>query len=113
MGVLPLLGETDPLVFTPATAGGDEFDNAEGATELAIWNRAGRTREVQLVEQRDCLFGEKGSHESALVSLAPGAMTRVRKFAIYRYNNASARVEITYPSGESGLELAALYRPPI
>ncbi len=113
MALLPLLGETDPLTYTPAEAGGDEFDNVEGFTELEIWNRAGRTREVLFVEQRNCMFGEKGSHASALVSLAPGVRTRVRKFSLWRYNNALARVEVTYPSGETGIELAALYRPPI
>ncbi len=113
MAILPLLGQRDQVTYTPASDGGDEFDNADGFTEIDIWNRAGRTREVRFVEQRNCLFGEKGSHASSLVSVPPGGSHRVRLFSIYRYNNASDRVEVIYPLGQSGLELAALYRPPI
>ena len=111
MAILPLLGETDQVTYTPASAGGDEFDNAAGFTELEIWSRAGKTLRVQFVEQRDCTYGEKGSHAASLVTMAPGSKTRLRLFSIWRYNNGSHRVEMTYPDGELGLELAALYRP--
>jgi len=62
VAILTRLGETDPIVYTPASAGGDEFDNANGYSEVEIYNRAGLTRRVVFAEQRNCTFGEKGSH---------------------------------------------------
>jgi len=44
VAILTRLGETDPIVYTPASAGGDEFDNANGYSEVEIYNRAGLTR---------------------------------------------------------------------
>ena len=111
MAVLPLLGETDAVVYTSASAGGDEFDNAAGVTELEIWNRAGKTLRVVFTEQRNCTYGETGVHVDQIVTMAPGVKTRVRLFQIWRYNNSASRVELTYPDGELGLELASLFRP--
>ena len=113
MGLLPLLVENDPVTYTAASAGGDEFDNVAGVTELEIWNRAGKTLRVEFVEQRNCTFGEKGVHAARIATLAPGVKTRVRHFQIWRYNNAANRVEMIYPDGEQGLALAALDRPAI
>ena len=111
MAILVRLGETDPIVYTSASAGGDEFDNANGFSELEIYNRSGSTRRVQFVEQRDCTFGEKGSHAAQIVTVPPGAKLRVRHFQIWRYNNAAQRVEMIYLDGVAGLQLAALDRP--
>ena len=111
MPILPLLGETDPITYTPAAAAGDEFDNADGVTELEIWNRAGISLRVEFVEQRNCSFGEKGVHVGRIETIPPGSKLRVRHFHIWRYNNKSKRVEIIYPDGATGLELAALFRP--
>jgi hypothetical protein len=111
VALLPLLGETDPLTYTPASAGGDEFDNADGFTELEIWNRAGKTLRVIFTEQRNCTYGETGVHVDQIVTMSPGVKTRVRLFQIWRYNNSAGRIELTYPDGELGLALAALYRP--
>lgn len=113
MAILSLHGETDPLAYSAASAGGDEFDNREGFTELDIYNQAGIALRVEFTEQRDCTFGEKGAHAAQIETVAPGASTRVRKFQIWRYNNANHRVEMTYPDGVAGLVVAALYRPPI
>jgi len=111
MALLPLLGETDPITYTPANAAGDEFDNANRATELEIWNRAGISLRVEFIEQRNCTFGEKGVHSARIITMTPGTKTRVRHFEIWRYNNRSNRVEMIYPDGATGLELAALDRP--
>ena len=111
MALLPLLGETDPITYTPATAIGDEFDNAAGVTELEIWNRAGIPLRVEFVEQRNCSFGEKGVHAGRIVTIPAGSKLRVRHFQIWRYNDKASRVHTLYPDGETGIELAALFRP--
>lgn len=111
MAILTRLGETDAIVYTEVSAAGDEFDNADGYSEVEIYNRSGQTRRVIFVEQHDCTFGEKGSHAAQIATVPPGAKLRVRHFTIWRYNNASKRVEMTYPDGTAGLEVAALYRP--
>ena len=111
MAILTRLSETDPIAYTAASVDGDEFDNANGYSEVEFYNRAGITRRVQFVEQRDCTFGEKGSHAAQVVTLAPGDKHRSRHFTIWRYNNAAHRVEMIYPDGVAGLMVAALDRP--
>ena len=111
MAILTRLSETDPISYTAASAGGDEFDNANGYAEVELYNRAGIERRVQFVEQRDCTFGEKGSHAAQVVTLAPGDKHRLRHFHIWRYNNSAGRVEMVYPDGVAGLMVAALNRP--
>ena len=111
MAILPIIGETDPITFTPATAGGDEFDNAKGVTGLKISNTSGGPLRVEFVEQRNCSFGEKGVHITRIVTVAAGAKRRIPRFQIWRYNNSFNRVEMIYPDGVAGLELAALDRP--
>ena len=111
MSTLPLLGETDPIVYTKASADGDEFDNRSGFTEIEIWNRSGSVRTVEFVEQRNCSFGEQNVHATRLLSIDPGVKIRSRRFSAWRYNNKSNHVEMIYPDSEAGIELAALYRP--
>lgn len=111
MAILTRLDETETIVYSVASAGGDEFDNANGYSEVELYNRAGISRRVQFVEQRDCTFGEKGSHAAQVVTLPPGAKHRSRHFHIWRYNNAANRVEMIYPDGVAGLMVAALNRP--
>lgn len=111
MAILARLSETDQIVYTACSVDGDEFDNADGWSEVEIYNRAGLARRVVFVEQRDCTFGEKGSHAAQVVVLASGAKHRERHFVIWRYNNPQNRVEMTYPDGVAGLMVAALYRP--
>ena len=111
MAILPIIGETDPITFTAASAGGDEFDNAEGASGLQIKNTSGGDLRVEFVEQRNCNFAEKGIHVTRIVTVAAGTTLRIPRFQSWRYNNANKRVEMIYPDGEAGLELAALDRP--
>lgn len=111
MAILPKLGETDPITYTAADAAGDAFDNANGFAELEIYNRSGLSLRVEFTEQRNCTFGEKGVHARRIEMVPPGAKTRVRHFQIWRYNNTSNQVEMIYPDGVAGLELAALDRP--
>lgn len=111
MATITRLGETDQIVYTACSVDGDEFDNADGWSEVEIYNRAGIERRVVFIEQRDCTFGEKGSHAAQVVTVAPGAKHRARHFVIWRYNNAQNRVEMTYPDGVVGLMVAALARP--
>lgn len=111
MAILPLIGETDVITFTPATASGDEFDNAKGVSGLQIWNQSGGALRVEFIEQRDCNFGEKGVHVTRIVTVAAGAKTRIPRFQIWRYNNSSDRVQMIYPDGVASLSLAALDRP--
>lgn len=113
MSTLTRLGETDQIAYTACSAGGDEFDNADGWSEVEIYNRAGIARRVVFVEQRDCTFGEKGSHAAQVVTVPAGAKHRARHFVIWRYNNSQNRVEMTYPDGVAGLMVAALDRPPL
>jgi hypothetical protein len=111
VATLTVLSETDPIAYTAASADGDEFDNADGYSEVELYNRAGIERRVQFVEQRNCTFGEKGSHAAQTVTLSPGDKRRMRHFQIWRYNNADNRVEMTYPDGVAGLMVAPLNRP--
>ncbi len=111
MAILPIIGETDEITFTVASAGGDEFDNAAGVSSLQIKNTSGGPLRVEFVEQRNCSFGEKGIHVTRIVTVAGGTTMRIPRFQIWRYNNANKRVEMIYPDGEASLELAALDRP--
>lgn len=111
MAILQLFADGENYSYTRASASGDEFDNADGTSEIEIWNRAGISRRVVFTEQHDCTFGEKGAHIAQTVTLQPGFRNRVRHFKIWRYNNANQRVEMTYPDGALGLELAALDKP--
>jgi len=111
MAILPIIGETDPITFTSATASGDEFDNAKGITGLQISNTSGVDLRVEFVEQRDCSFGEKDIHVNRIVTVVAASKVRIPRFQIWRYNNAFNRVEMIYPDGVAGLELTALDRP--
>ncbi len=111
MAILILIGETEAITFTPASAGGDEFDNAAGTSGLQIKNTTGGDLRVEFVEQRDCSYGEQDVHTSRIVTVLAGTTLRVPRFQMWRYNNAAKRVEMIYPDGEAGLELAALDRP--
>ncbi len=111
MAILPIIAETAEITFTVASAGGDEFDNAEGVSGLQIKNTLGAPLRVEFVEQRLCSYGEKGIHVTRIVTVAAGATMRIPRFQSWRYNNANKRVEMIYPDGETGLELAALDRP--
>lgn len=111
MAILPIIGETDPIIFTNASAGGDEFDNAKGVTGLQIFNSSGGPLRVQFKEQRDCSFGDKENHLTRIVTVAAGAKIRIPRFQIWRYNNSFDRVEMTYPDGVTDLQVAALDRP--
>ena len=111
MAILTLIGETEEVTFTPASAGGDEFDNAAGTSGLQIKNSSLAPLRVEFVEQRDCSYGEQDVHTSRIVTVAAGTTLRIPRFNMWRYNNASKRVEMVYPDGESGIELAALDRP--
>ncbi len=111
MPTLPLLSETDPITYTVADVDGDEFDNLAGVSEIEIFNRSGLALRVEFVEQRNCSFGEKGVHLNRIETVPAGSKNRLRHFHIWRYNNSANRVEMTYPDGVVGLELAALDRP--
>lgn len=111
MAILVLIADTAPIVFTPASAGGDEFDNASGFSGLQVKNTTGGDLRVEFVEQRDCSFGEQDIHVTRIVTIDAGTTLRIPRFNSWRYNNANKRVEMIYPDGETGLELAALDRP--
>lgn len=111
MAILPLIGETEEITFTPASAGGDEFDNADGTSGLQIKNTTGGDLRVEFVEQRNCSYGEQDVHDSRIVMVLAGKTLRIPRFDMWRYNSAAKRVEMIYPDGEAGLEMAALDRP--
>ena len=111
MAILPLIGETEEITFTPASAAGDEFDNAAGTSGLVIWNQSAGSLRVEFVEQRNCSYGEKGVHITRVVTVLAGVQHRIPRFTSWRYNNANKRVEMIYPDGETDIELAALDRP--
>ena len=111
MAIIALIAETDPITFTAAAAAGDEFDNAAGTSGLQIFNNSAGALRVQFVEQRACNFGGLEVHASRIVTVAAGATMRIPRFQIWRYNNASNRVEMIYPDGVTGLGVAALDRP--
>jgi hypothetical protein len=111
VAILSLIAETDPITFTDAAAGGDEFDNAAGTSGLQIFNNSGGELRVAFVEQRKCNFDGQDVHAGRIVTVAAGATMRIPRFQMWRYNNSNKRVEMIYPDGEAGLKLAALDRP--
>jgi len=111
VAILTLIGETEAITFTPASAGGDEFDNADGTSGLQIQAAAAGDLRVEFVEQRSCSYGEQAVHTSRIVTVLAGTTMRIPRFQMWRYNNAAKRVEMIYPDGEVGLSLAALDRP--
>lgn len=110
MAILPLLSESDPIVWENADAGGDEFDNTEGHSKLQVWNQTAGDLRLTFVEKRPCSFGEIG-HDSSTLTISAGVTSPVGKFQVYRYNSTFHRVEVTYPDGVVGLKVCATYRP--
>ena len=110
MAILPLLGESDPVVQQQADVNGDEFRNEDGDTKLITFNQSGVPLRLVFTDQRACSYGFI-AHADSTVTIIAGDNVSVGKFNPHRYNNSFRRVQVTYPDGVAGLFVASATRP--
>lgn len=112
MALLHLFGVHENWSPVFAEAGGDQFRNESGLTDLVVWvdPDAGGVAPVTVTVTtvRPCPYGDHSQDWTATVF--PGGPTRFRPFVPFRYNDPRGRVSVAY-SSVAGVKVASQLRP--
>ena len=88
--------------FAAATSGGDSYTNS-GLETLQVKNGSGGALRVTITAQHPC---SQGTLHTVTYSVAAGGTMLLGPFAFQYYNDASNKVQITYPDGVTSLTVA-------